>query len=132
MEMLVKSWMILFILVRISQQEFIYRFTHIQCSSTGKSVKFLFCYPRTYDRKVFTVNIGIKILRPMDSMKVNFFDFDFFAFFKLFSTIFCNSWTSQLRRKTRQVPSIVCTQVEMKSIGVKQQNMQRRTNSSVV
>lgn len=68
---LTKILWILIGLVPIAQLEFIYRFKQIQCAASGKSVKFLFCYPRTYDRKIFTLNIGIELLRSMDAMMVS-------------------------------------------------------------
>lgn len=95
MKMLAKNLFILITLVRISQSEFIYRFTQIHCTSTGKSVKFLFCYPKTYDRKVFTVNIGIDVLRAMDTIMVSFVNVVNFNFSMIFLDFALIRWTSQ-------------------------------------
>lgn len=115
-------------LVPIAHLEFIYRFKQIQCAASGKSAKFLFCYPRTYDRKIFTLNIGIELLRSMDGMMVSGkllnFDQIFFIYFIPFS------WISPPSEKTQQEFLKTCIRVAITSTGVRRRNMRVKTNSS--
>lgn len=56
----------LFLLILITfelESAIIYRFRSLKCSSSEKTVKFLFCYVKTYNKNFFTINVSVNKTR---------------------------------------------------------------------
>lgn len=58
--------------VHLTNQATIIRFRTVHCESSGKSLKVIFCFIKTFSRKIFTLNIGLEAVRNMTSIMVNF------------------------------------------------------------
>lgn len=56
----------------LSNEVSIVRFREIHCSSSRKSVDVLFCYVKTFARRMFTLNIGVRVKSNMSVIMVRY------------------------------------------------------------
>lgn len=64
---------ILLMSFHISDEFVMYRFKRIYCSSSGIYVKVLFCYVKSYPKRISTMNIGIEVVKTSNDLKVSLF-----------------------------------------------------------
>lgn len=70
-----QRYVFLCLILNLSLASYVMRFKKINCASSSRTVKTLFCYPKTFTSRgkiVSTVNVGFELIRKTTNIKVSF------------------------------------------------------------